>query len=826
MNRSILVFRFLLTNAIQGYRARSSFKIVQINQKFGHFLEKSKVVIDLCAAPGSWCQVASACCPLNSLIIGVDLAPIKPLPNVITFQSDITTEHCRSQLRSYMKTWKADTVMHDGAPNVGMAWAQDAFTQSELVLQSLKLAVEFLAQGGTFVTKVFRSKDYNNLMWVFQQFFEKVEATKPPASRNVSAEIFVVCRGFKAPKKIDPRLLDPKAVFEEIQEGTQDNQAKVFNPEKKKRKRDGYEEGDYTQYHTIPAMEFITLDDPIQALGTLNAIILDHKAVPELRPVSKMASTTPELLECFKDLKVLGRKEFKQILKWRKAARELLGLEEDKEAKKASLADAANQEPVDEETQIDRELAALKDKEDTRKKRLKRRENERKQKEVMRMQMNMDTPMDIGLEAGAQDQSLFNLKSAERSGELESLSKGKRAMLPRDEDHANEHMDIGDEYDERDEEEIVDDLEEELDDMYGQYKQRRAESDARARAKRARDESEDEEWYGIKDTKSDSDSDSDSDDSMIDANEEQAKASDSDDDESINKLIASLRPEKASNGLSRKAALFFSNPLFKEAAFAAGNGAATSGKVEVAAEAEDENGVVVSSTNETSAFDSEDEYEGAESSDDDEGIEMVPAEDEDDWQENVPKTAAVPEIISAQAMTLAHELALGTRNKASVIDEGYNRYAFRDREGLPDWFLEDEETHSRISKPITKEAVEAIKAKFKAMNSRPIKKVAEAQARKKMRAVKKLEKLKKKTDLINDDEARSEREKADEIQRLTRKLTAKKKKEKPTVTLVPARGQNKRLQGRPRGVKGKYKMVDGTMKKEQRALNRIQKKRK
>lgn len=749
------------------------------------------------------------------------MAPIKPLPNVITFQSDITTEHCRSQLRSYMKTWKADTVMHDGAPNVGMAWAQDAFTQSELVLQSLKLAVEFLTQGGTFVTKVFRSKDYNNLMWVFQQFFEKVEATKPPASRNVSAEIFVVCRGFKAPKKIDPRLLDPKAVFEELQEPKQDMQSKVFNPEVKKRKRDGYEEGDYTQYHTTPAMDFIKVEDPIQALGSLNAIIFDHKADPELKPLRKMASTTDELLECFKDLKVLGRKEFKLILKWRKNARELLGLEPTEE-KKTSLADAVNEEPVDEETQIERELTSLKEKEDGRKKRLKRRENERKQKEIMRMQMNMDTPMDIGLEAGAQDQSLFNLKSAERSGKLDALSKGKKSMVIRDEEHTNEHMDIGEEYDDRSDEEIADDLEEELDDMYGQYKQRRAESDARARAKRAREESEDEEWYGITDKKSDDDkSDSDSDDDdLVDVEHE----GDSDDDENINKLIATLRPEHAANGLSRKAALFFNNPLFKDAALPA---TSTSASAKTNGSAAKTNGKVTEVADHEPAFDSEEDVNIGQSSDDeDEGFETVPVEDNDDWEENVPKTSDVTEIVSAEAMTLAHELALGTRNKASVIDEGYNRYAFRDRDGLPEWFLEDEQSHSRISKPITKEAVEAIKAKFKALNARPIKKVAEAQGRKRMRAAKKLEKLKKKTDLINDDEAKSEREKADEIQRLTRKLTAKKKTEKPPVTLVVARGANKRLQGRPRGIKGKYKMVDGTMKKEQRALNRIQKKRK
>jgi len=91
---------------------------------------------------------------------------------------------------------------------------------------------------------VFRSKDYNPLLWVFNQLFTKVEATKPPSSRNVSAEIFVVCRGFKAPKKIDPRLLDPRSVFEDLADPTPNNEAKVYNPEIKKRKRDGYEEGD------------------------------------------------------------------------------------------------------------------------------------------------------------------------------------------------------------------------------------------------------------------------------------------------------------------------------------------------------------------------------------------------------------------------------------------------------------------------------------------------------------------------------------------------------------------------------------------------------
>lgn len=77
-----------------GYRARSAFKLLQLNRQY-HFLEKSRICIDLCAAPGGWLQVAATHMPTNRIIIGVDLVGIRPIHNVITHVNDITTEKCR-----------------------------------------------------------------------------------------------------------------------------------------------------------------------------------------------------------------------------------------------------------------------------------------------------------------------------------------------------------------------------------------------------------------------------------------------------------------------------------------------------------------------------------------------------------------------------------------------------------------------------------------------------------------------------------------------------------------------------------------------------------
>jgi AdoMet-dependent rRNA methyltransferase SPB1 len=476
--------------------------------------------------------------PNQSIIIGVDLAPIKPIPRVITFQSDITTDKCRATIRSHVKHWKADTVIHDGAPNVGSAWVQDAFSQAELVLESMKLAAEFLAEGGTFVTKVFRSKDYNPLLWVFKQLFTSVEATKPPSSRNVSAEIFVVCRGYKAPKRLDPKFLDPKYVFAELSAPTPNHEAKVFNPEVKKRKRDGYEEGDYTQFKEIEATEFINTTDPIAILGTYNKLSFQQPIGGDLamQTLNRLEETTEEIKTCCEDLKVLGKKEFRNLLRWRIKVREKFGLALKKKSEDNDAEEVAEVAPMDEELAIQEDLQRMRQNETTREKKERRKENAKKRKDIVRLQMHMTTPMDIGMEQvglGGSD-STFSLKRVDRAGARDAVVNARD--LP-DESESEEEEDEDDEESDDD----GDRLERELDNMYDQYQDRMEDRDTKLRAKKARKPYETDEWDGFSE-------DNQSDDEEENENSESA---------------AAVNDAPQAGSLSNNASIFFDQDIFQ-----------------------------------------------------------------------------------------------------------------------------------------------------------------------------------------------------------------------------------------------------------------------
>lgn len=151
--------------------------------------------------------------------------------------------------------------------------------QIELSLHALKLATQVLRKGGTFITKVFRSKDYNSYLYILNQLFNKVESSKPSASRQQSAEIFMVCLGYKCPDYIDPKFLDPKFAFEDIEgvkgsgEAGEDSTQKITSLkkllDKKKVNRNGYDEQATARnmlYVEADFMDFLESQDPYEFL--------------------------------------------------------------------------------------------------------------------------------------------------------------------------------------------------------------------------------------------------------------------------------------------------------------------------------------------------------------------------------------------------------------------------------------------------------------------------------------------------------------------------------------------------------------------------------
>ena len=333
--------------------------------------------------------------PRGSLILGVDLVPIKPIPHTITLQGDISTEKCATMIRGTLKAWEADIVIHDGAPNVGAAWIQDAYSQSELVLQATKLAIKFLKPGGTFVTKIFRSKDYNALVWIFQQLFATVEATKPPASRNISAEIYVFCRGFKAPKHLDPRFLDSRHVFAETPSKKQTDESKVLQPEIKNCKSVGYAGIDWYQFKEASAIEFVEATDPIAILASMNRLTFEPPSPGgvALVALAKLPETTSEVRACCDDLKVLGKKEFRALLRWRVKCLEKLAIEISAPKTQSRIESRFSNGEVDFESSLKHQYRQLAPKE----KRRKRKENQSKRRELRRLQMHMQAPTDLDI---------------------------------------------------------------------------------------------------------------------------------------------------------------------------------------------------------------------------------------------------------------------------------------------------------------------------------------------------------------------------------------------------------------------------------------------
>ncbi|MCG1005652.1 RlmE family RNA methyltransferase [Halorubrum lacusprofundi] len=180
----------------QGYRARSAYKLKQIDEEANLF-ERGDTVVDLGAAPGGWLQVAAEEVGESGTVVGVDLQRIDDLEehDVETIRGDMTEERTRHYLREAIGERGADVVISDMAPNMTGEYALDHARSVHLARQAFDVAEELLAPGGDFVVKVFQGEDLDAFREDVREEFEYLRTVSPPASRDSSSEVYLVAKG-------------------------------------------------------------------------------------------------------------------------------------------------------------------------------------------------------------------------------------------------------------------------------------------------------------------------------------------------------------------------------------------------------------------------------------------------------------------------------------------------------------------------------------------------------------------------------------------------------------------------------------------------------
>ncbi|GAB4125201.1 MAG: RlmE family RNA methyltransferase [Sideroxydans sp.] len=178
----------------EGYRARAAYKLIELDER-DHLLKPGMVVVDLGAAPGSWCQVAAKKLGTRGRLIALDLLPLHPLPGVEFIQGDFREDAVLAQLEEKLGGRQIDLVMSDMAPNISGVASADQARAMYLAELAMDFAVKHLARGGAFVVKVFQGDGFEDYLKSMRNHFAKVVARKPKASRDRSSEQYLVGLG-------------------------------------------------------------------------------------------------------------------------------------------------------------------------------------------------------------------------------------------------------------------------------------------------------------------------------------------------------------------------------------------------------------------------------------------------------------------------------------------------------------------------------------------------------------------------------------------------------------------------------------------------------
>lgn len=195
----------------EGYRARAAYKLKEMDEAL-HLLRPGQIVVDLGAAPGAWSQYVrrkfapkevgaggAAVGALNGSIIALDLLDVDPIEGVVIVQGDFREDAVADRVAALLQGRRVDVVLSDMAPNLSGIESSDAARMTHLVELAVEFAGRHLAPQGALVCKVFHGSGYSQLVKLFKTTFRTVKPIKPKASRDKSAETFLVGIGLKKP---------------------------------------------------------------------------------------------------------------------------------------------------------------------------------------------------------------------------------------------------------------------------------------------------------------------------------------------------------------------------------------------------------------------------------------------------------------------------------------------------------------------------------------------------------------------------------------------------------------------------------------------------
>ena len=185
---------YVKQSKVDGYRARSAYKLIEIDDKFKIF-KGGITVIDIGAAPGSWSQYAEKVTKSGRLI-SIDLKKMEPIGNTVQIQGDFTEQIIQDEIKKHTNT-NVDVVMSDMAVNTTGIKNIDSIQTGELCKEAMFFAKDLLKENGFFISKIFMGGTFNEIVAEGKKYFKEVKIFKPKSSRKDSKESFIICKNLR-----------------------------------------------------------------------------------------------------------------------------------------------------------------------------------------------------------------------------------------------------------------------------------------------------------------------------------------------------------------------------------------------------------------------------------------------------------------------------------------------------------------------------------------------------------------------------------------------------------------------------------------------------